>query len=60
MKEQKLLIYNVMIAGVSIGMTFNRLEAEDWKRSSMYSGDKRVVAVHYTEERDKYRNWVCH
>lgn len=41
------VVYNVLIGGMSIGMTFNKSEAVSWMTSSRYQGDKKIVAVAY-------------
>ena len=41
-------IYNVLIGGCSIGLTFKLAEAQDWVRSSMFEGTKEIRAVNYT------------
>lgn len=49
MKTQK-VIFNVLIGGVSVGMTFNRNEAASWVSQSMYQGRKEIVSVPYKVE----------
>ena len=46
------IIYNVLIGGNSIGMTFKRTEAEAWLKASMYPGEKQIVAVKYDMEKE--------
>lgn len=43
------VIYNVLIGGYSIGMTFSLPKAMTWLHKSMYKGNKVVRAVRYTE-----------
>lgn len=38
------LVYNVLIGGVSIGLTRNLVEAQDWVRDSTYTGSKVIKA----------------
>lgn len=57
MKEQNTaMIYNVLVAGISVGMTFNVTEAREWQKGSMHP-DTKVVPVPYTADRAKYRQW---
>ena len=46
------VIYNAVIGGVSIGLTFSKQRAETWIRQSMYKGKKEVRAVAYKEPHD--------
>jgi hypothetical protein len=41
------VIYNVLIGGVSVGMTFNKSEAMSWVAQSMYQGKKEILTVAY-------------
>ena len=50
MEKQK-YVFNVLIGGVSIGLTFNRNEAANWIAQSMYKGSKEIIAVPYRIER---------
>lgn len=44
---QKRYIYNVLIKGVSIGLTFHHSEAMDWCLQSMNQKDAVIVKVRY-------------
>ena len=37
------VIYNVLIAGTSIGITFRKSEAEAWVKQSNHPGEKKIV-----------------
>jgi hypothetical protein len=41
-------IYNVIVGGSSVGMTFNHNEAINWVSRSMSNMDKQIVKVPYT------------
>lgn len=43
----KRVIYNVLIGGTSIGLTFKLAEAQQWLKESMYTGSKKIVKVAY-------------
>lgn len=43
-------VYNVLIGGFSIGLTFNRTEALSWMQQSMYQGRKEVLTIPYKEQ----------
>lgn len=40
-------IYNVLIGGVSVGLTFNHNEAVSWVSRSMSSMPKQIIKVPY-------------
>ena len=39
-------VYNVVIAGYSIGLTFEKAEAERWLRESTYPGRDKVIKTY--------------
>lgn len=41
------VVYNVTVANTSIGLTFNKTEAERWAHSSMYPEPAVIHAVPY-------------
>lgn len=41
------VIYNVVIGGVSVGMTFSITEAENWVKRTMFKGEKKIYPVAY-------------
>lgn len=51
-REVPTTIYNVLVCGVSIGMTFSLLRAEEWLRDSMSRGEKEIRAVRYQAPHD--------
>ena len=42
------VVYNVLVLGFSVGLTFDKAEAEAWLRKAT-ALDKRIVAVPYRE-----------
>lgn len=40
-------IYNVMVKGVSIGMTFSLQEAFSWKKEAANPDETKVIGVNY-------------
>lgn len=42
---QRSYIFNVLIGGVSIGLTRSYREAQDWVRFSMYQGTKEIIRI---------------
>lgn len=44
-------VYNVLVKGYSIGLTFNHAESLAWKSQSMNAKDAVIVATPYRLER---------
>lgn len=43
------MVYNVLIGGYSIGLTFKLDEAQSWVRESMFNGTKQIVPARYVK-----------
>lgn len=41
------VVYNVIVAGTSIGLTFHKPEAERWVKSSMHPEPATILGVPY-------------
>lgn len=41
------VIYNVLVKGFSVGMTFSRKQAEEWQRGATHIRDAVIVPVRY-------------
>jgi len=43
------VIYNVLVKGFSVGMTFSRKQAEEWQRGATHIRDAVIVPVRYRD-----------
>lgn len=44
------IVYNVLIGGTSVGLTFDKREALNWLARSSFQGSKVIVPVPYSGE----------
>jgi hypothetical protein len=52
---KRTVVYNVLVGGFSIGLTFNHNEAVSWLQSSSFQGRKEIIAVRYNVDGDVFR-----